>query len=52
LSDLSIGALWRSIIGATGSFDAKKSSLQAAILVVSCYTKSSKDFLKNSDFPA
>jgi hypothetical protein len=52
LSDLSVGALWRSIIGATGSFDAKKSSLQAGLLVISCYAKSSKNFLKNSDFPA
>jgi hypothetical protein len=39
------------IIGRTCSFDAKKSSLQAGLGVVSCYAKSSKNFFKNSDFP-
>jgi len=49
-SAVNVCALWRSIIGAICAFDAKKSSLQAALLVLSCYAKSNKDFVKNSDF--
>ncbi len=42
----------RSIIRATSVLDAKKNTLQVVHLVVTCYAKSSKDFLRNSDFAA